>query len=135
MIRKYAYWISTTLLCALYLMSATFYLTQGDTVRQLLGGLGFPAYLVPLLITVKLLGVAAVASRVSVALSDLAYAGMFYHLLLALSAHLHAADYGGVVPAVIGLIVLVVSFLTQNAGRKLKSPYAPVPAPAGVTLT
>ncbi|ESQ83630.1 DoxX family protein [Asticcacaulis benevestitus] len=125
MIRKYAYWISTTLLCALYLMSAAFYVTQGDTVRQLLGTLGFPPYLVPLLITVKLLGVAAIVSRVSVALSDLAYAGMLYHLLLALSAHLNAADYGGAVPAVVGLVVLVTSFLTQNTGRKTPSPYAP----------
>ncbi len=125
MIRKYAYWISTTLLFALYLMSATFYITQGDTVRQLLGALGFPAYLVPLLITVKLLGVVAIASRVNVALSDLAYAGMFYHLLLALSAHLNATDYGGAAPAVVGLAVLVTSFVTQNVARKTKSPYAP----------
>ncbi|PSJ57447.1 DoxX family protein [Kumtagia ephedrae] len=127
--RKYAYWISTGLLAFLYVASATFYITQGDMVRQLLGNLGFPGYLVPVLIIVKLLGVAAILSRASVALSDLAYAGMFYHLLLALSAHLHAADYSGAPPAAIGLVVLAVSFLTQNAGRKKPSPYAP-PRPA-----
>ncbi|AIC26253.1 DoxX family protein [Rhizobium etli bv. mimosae str. IE4771] len=124
MTRKYIYWISTALLSALYLMSATFYLTQSDTVRQLLGQLGFPGYLVPLLITVKLLGVAAILSRISVGLSDLAYSGMFFHLLLALSAHLSASDYAGSVPALLGLGVLVVSFTTQNAARAKPSPYA-----------
>ncbi|WP_106797326.1 DoxX family protein [Rhizobium sp. H4] len=124
MTRKYIYWISTALLSALYLMSATFYLTQSDTVRQLLGQLGFPGYLVPLLISVKLLGVAAILARVSVGLSDLAYSGMFFHLLLALSAHLNASDYAGSVPALLGLGVLVVSFTTQNAARAKPSPYA-----------
>ena len=125
MARKYAYWISTALLCLLYLASATFYLIQGDVVRHLLGTLGYPGYLVPVLITVKLLGVAAILSRVNVALSDLAYAGMFYHLLLALSAHLNAADYAGAIPAVVGFTMLVISFFTQNAARAKPSPYAP----------
>lgn len=95
MVRKYAYWISTSLLSLIYLSSATFYLTQGDTVRAALGALGYPGYLVPVLIVVKLLGVAAVVSRMNIAVSDLAYAGMFYHLLLAISAHLAAGDYAG----------------------------------------
>ena len=124
MARKYAYWISTALISLLYLASATIYLTQGDTVRQALGGLGYPAYLMPVLIVVKILGVAAILSRVSVALSDLAYAGMFYHLLLAFSAHLNAGD-GGFAPALIGLGLLIVSFFTQNAARAMPSPYAP----------
>ena len=40
----------------------------------------------------KLLGVAAVLSNVSLFLKNLAYAGFFYHLLLALSAHVAAGD-------------------------------------------
>jgi len=135
MARKYAYWISTALLSALYLMSATFYITQGDTVRQLLGQLGFPGYLVPLLIVVKLLGVATILSRVRVALSDLAYSGMFFHLLLALSAHLNASDSAGSVPALVGLVLLIVSFLTQNAARAKPSPYAPSQAAFQVPRT
>lgn len=118
--RKTIYWVSTALLCFLYLASATMYLTRGDTVRQALGALGYPAYLVPLLITVKLLAVASVVSRISVRLSDLAYAGMFFHLLLALSAHLNAGD-GGFAPAVVGLVAVAASFWTQNAARVKKS--------------
>ncbi|WP_222336292.1 hypothetical protein [Rhizobium leguminosarum] len=78
----------------------------------------------PLLIIVKLLGVAAILSRVNIPLSDLAYSGMFFHLLLALSAHLAAADYAGAPPAVVALIALAVSFLTQNAARAKDSSYA-----------
>lgn len=125
--RKYAYWISTALLCLLYLASATMYALKGDFVRHELGALGYPAYLRDVLMVVKVLGVAAVLSRRSVALSDLAYAGMFYHLLLALSAHLNAGD-GGFPPAVVGLIALVISFFTQNYARAKKSPYPPSPA-------
>lgn len=127
MIRKYAYWISTALVCLLYLASATMYLTMADQVRQSLVALGYPAYLREVLIAVKLLGVVAILSRVSVRLSDLAYAGMFYHLLLSFSAHINAGD-GGFVPAILGFIALIVSFLTQNAARTKKSPYAPLPA-------
>jgi hypothetical protein len=127
MIKTYAYWVSTGLLCLLYLASAVMYLTMGDRVHQLLGALSYPAYLRELLIPVKILGVVAILSRVSVRLSDLAYAGMFYHLLLAFSAHIHAGD-GGFIPATLGFIALVVSFATQNAAREKKSPYLPLPA-------
>jgi hypothetical protein len=124
--RKYAYWISTALICLLYLVSATVYVAQGAYVREALGTLGDPAYLLPILIAIKVLAVAAILSRVSVALSDLAYAGMFYHLLLAFSAHVNAGD-GGFAGALIGLCLLIVSFFTQNAARAKLSPYAAVP--------
>jgi hypothetical protein len=125
--RKIAYWTSTGLVSLLYIASATMYLTMGDQVRQALVGLGYPAYLREVLLAVKILGVVAILSRVSVRLSDLAYAGMFYHLLLACSAHIDAGD-GGFIPALLGLMALIVSFLTQNAARAERSPYPPVPA-------
>lgn len=119
----WAYWISTAVLCLLYLASTAMYLTTGEKVRQALVSLGYPAYLREVLIVVKVLGVSAILSRRSVALSDLAYAGMFFHLLLALLAHVSAGD-GGFAPAVVGLLALLVSFFTQNAARTKKSPHA-----------
>jgi hypothetical protein len=109
--------MTTTLLSLLYPASATLYATQGDTVREALSRLGYPGYLVPTLVAVKLLGVAAIFSRVSVALSDLAYAGMFFHLLLAISAHVNGGNPGGAAPASVGFALLIVSFFTQNAAR------------------
>lgn len=119
----YIYWISTALLSLLYLTSAYVYLTKGDWVRQALADLGYPAYLVPIMIAVKVLGVAAILSRFSVALSDLAYAGIFYHLLLSGLAHLGVRKPGGAVPAAVGLALLAASFITQNAAREIPSPY------------
>ena len=120
---SYLYWMSTALLCLLYLSSAVMYATRREWVRQALAGLGYPAYLVPVMIAVKALGAAAILSRVSVPLSDLAYAGMFYHLLLSGLAHLGVRKPGGALPAVIGLALLTASFATQNAARETPSPH------------
>ena len=125
MTQNYAYWISTTLLSLLYLASATMYIVKRDWVRQALAALGYPGYLVPVLIVVKILGAAAILSRVSVALSDLAYAGMFYHLLLSGFAHIGVRKFRDALPAAIGLVLLTISFLTQNLARDIPSPYAP----------
>ena len=119
------YWISTILLSSLYLSSAFMYVTKGAWVRQTLAELNYPApYLVPLMIVVKLLGPAVILSRVSVPLSDLAYAGIFFHLLLSGSAHLGVKKPTGALPALIGLALLAASFATQNAAREVPSPYA-----------
>ncbi len=117
------YWISTGLLVLLYFAGAAFYLLQHDSVVAALGALGYPAYLATLLPVVKILGPLAILVRKWIALSDLAYAGMFFHLILAASAHMNAGD-GGYPPAIVGLAVLIVSFFTQNAVRKGKSPHA-----------
>ncbi|UXN66022.1 DoxX family protein (plasmid) [Phyllobacterium sp. A18/5-2] len=119
----YTYWISTALLSLLYLTSAIMYVTKGAWVRQILSELGYPAYLVPVMIAVKVLGVAAILSRFNVALSDLAYAGIFYHLLLSSLAHLGVRKPKGAVPAAAGLALLVASFVTQNAARENASSY------------
>ena len=118
---KAAYWISTALLCLLYGAGAFIYMTQRPMVEEGFAWLGYPSYLITVLIVAKIAAPLAILSRVSVWLSDLAYAGMFYHLLLAISAHLNAGD-GGFAPASLVLALLVVSFLTQNAARKTASP-------------
>ncbi|MBP2448108.1 DoxX family protein [Rhizobium leguminosarum] len=120
----YTYWISTALLSLLYLTSATMYLTKGDWVRQALEALGYKvSYLVPLLIIIKILAPVAILSRVSVPLSDLAYAGMFFHLILAALAHAGVRKPVEALPAVLGLVLMITSFVTQNDARDLPSPY------------
>lgn len=126
---NYAYWISTTLLALLYMTSAVLYIAKRDWVRQAHAELNYPApYLVPLMAVVKVLGPIAILSRFSVPLSDLAYAGVFFHLLLSGSAHLGVHKPKGAVPAVIGLVLLIVSFTTQNVARDIPSPYGVVAA-------
>ncbi|WPO48226.1 DoxX family protein [Pseudomonas sp. S1Bt23] len=134
MIEHASYWLSTTLLSVLYVTSATLYVVKRDWVRQALVDLGYPTYLVAGLIVVKVLAVLAIVSRVSVALSDLAYAGMLYHLLLSAVAHLGVRKPRGALPAAVCLVLLGVSFLTQNAARELPSPYGQLPAAHLATL-
>lgn len=119
---KWIYWTSTILLAAMYVAGGTMYLNNIPGIQAVFLKLGYPAYLVPILAVVKLAGAVTIVWRFSRALTDLAYAGMLYHLLLALSAHLNAGD-GGFVPAVVGLLLLVASFLTQNIARAKPSPY------------
>ncbi|EJZ18919.1 putative transmembrane protein [Rhizobium sp. Pop5] len=120
----YVYWISTALLSALYLASATIYVTKRDWVRQVLAELGYKAsYLIPFMIVIKVLGPVAILSRVSMPLSDLAYAGIFFHLLLSGLAHIGVRKPAGALPAAIGLALLVTSFMTQNDARMVPSPY------------
>ncbi|MBY4609074.1 DoxX family protein [Rhizobium sp. 9T] len=120
----YMYWISTALLSVLYLASAAIYVTKRDWVRQALAELGYQAsYLIPFMIVIKVLGPVAILSRVSVPLSDLAYAGIFFHLLLSGLAHIGIRKPAGALPAAIGLALLVTSFMTQNDARDMPSPY------------
>lgn len=123
---SYVYWISTALLSLLYLSSAALYVSKPAFVRQAQADLGYhAAHLVPFMVVVKILGPAAILSRVSVPLSDLAYAGILYHLLLSGMAHLGVRKPKGAIPAIIGLALLAASFTTQNAAREAASPYAP----------
>jgi hypothetical protein len=135
MAENYPYWISTTLLALLYLTSATMYIVKGDFVRKAQADLGYSAsHLVPFMIMVKVLGPAAILWRFNVALSDLAYAGIFYHLILSGLAHLGVRKPKGAIPAAAGLILLVASFATQNSAREILSPYAPAAAKRQITL-
>jgi DoxX-like family len=121
---KVVYWLSTSLLCLFYAANAVMYLAQRPMVEAGFGYLGYPAYLVTLLIVVKIAAPLAILTRVSVRLSDLAYAGIFYHLALTISAHLNVGD-DGFVAALVVLVLVIVSFLSQNAGRKVASPNVP----------
>jgi hypothetical protein len=121
---KVAYWASTVLLCLIYGAGAVMYIIQRPLVEEGFAFFGYPSYLVVVLIVVKILAPLAILSRASVKLSDLAYAGMLFHLLLAISAHLNAGD-GGFVPALIALAFLATSFMTQNLARKRRSSNVP----------
>ncbi|TAW05777.1 DoxX family protein [Rhizobium ruizarguesonis] len=124
MLEFYGYWISTALLSVLYLASAYMYATKKQWVRKALTELGYSANnLVPFMIIVKVLGPVAILSRVSVPLSDLAYAGIFFHLLVSGLAHIGVRKPVGALPAAIGLALMITSFMTQNDARDLPSPY------------
>ena len=120
---RIVYWAATGLLALIYLGGGVFYLSSHAMVAELYATLGYPAYIITPLAIAKLAGAVVILVRRPVWLSDLAYAGMFFHLILAASAHINAGD-GGFLPAVVALLLLLVSFFTQNAVRRGASPYA-----------
>lgn len=89
---------------AAYLVSATVYIAKDGEVLRALADLRYLAYLVPILVGVKRLAVAAVPWLLSVAIRDLAYAGIFFCLLLAVVASLVVRKSGAAVPAAAGLV-------------------------------
>ena len=118
---KYLYWITTGLLAALYLSGGAMYLTMTDMVNEAWTGLGFPTYLVMIMGPIKIAAAILILWRPTSWIIDLVYFGMLFHVLLAISAHIHVAD-GEYIPALFAFVLLLVSFTTQNKIRKVKSP-------------
>lgn len=121
---KILYWTSTVLLCLIYSAGAVMYLMQHAMVEEGFAYFGYPSYLINVLIVVKIVAPLVILTRFSIWLSDFAYAGMFFHLTLAISAHVNAGDTG-FVPALVALALLLASFLSQNSGRAEPSPNVP----------
>lgn len=117
--KKYriAYFVSTGLLSALMLMSATMYFFNTAVVKETFLGLGYPEYIVYPLGIAKILGIIALWTKFSAKLKEWAYAGFFFNLLLAFSAHLMANDgeSGG---AVIGMVLFVISYTSYSKLNK-----------------
>ncbi|BDB72282.1 hypothetical protein Cthiooxydans_46940 [Comamonas thiooxydans] len=126
------YWVSTGLLTLLYLASAVLYVAKSESVRKTIIDFGYPGYLLQILVGVKLLFILVVLTRFNVALSDLAYAGALFHLLLSAAAHIGIRKPIAAIPAFVGLVLLVVSFITQNTARTPPSPYALEPMASSV---
>lgn len=98
------YWLATGLFCFMFIVSVL--LTIFDlpgTIRQMLD-LGFPVYLIWPQTVAKVLGVVAILSRRSRTLTNLAFAGFLYDLILALFAHIAERETYGLVAA-FGLVL------------------------------
>lgn len=127
---KWVYWASTGLVALVYLGGAAFYIAAHDMVvgmyEQLLH---YPSYIIWPLAILKIVAGVVILWRPSAMITDWAYGAMFWHLLLAASAHINVGDPGWP-PAVIALVLLVLSWVTANRVRHVKSAYAPGAASA-----
>lgn len=130
----YVYWISTGLLVLLYTVSAVSYLAKPKWAGDEIAKLGYPRHLFWLLITVKLVAVAVLILRLTPALSDFVYAGIAFHMGLAVIAHFGEHKPKAAVPAFIALILVAASFATQNFVRSTPSSYAPSVAAHASTM-
>ncbi len=112
---KIIYWIATVLFCGLMLFSATMYLTQTEEIKALFESFNHPAYLVIPLAIAKILGVIMLLWRKSSWLTEWAYAGFFFDIVLAFFAHYHAGDE--TIFTLVALILLLVSYFFGKVVR------------------
>ena len=107
---KIFYWIFTGLFSLMLTGGAMMYLTQYDTVAEMLISLSYPVFIIYPLAIAKLLGVTAIISNKFKTLKEWAYAGFLFELLLALQAHIMAGD-GEFAGPIMALVLLSGSYV------------------------
>jgi len=110
---KIIYWASTGIVTLIMLFSAYQYFFNHAAISEAFTHLGYPTYLIYPLATAKLMGLAAILSRISEFLKNLAYAGFFYNTLLAFTAHLMAGD-GITLFSTLGVIAVCLSYFYER---------------------
>ncbi|MDG1330965.1 MAG: DoxX family protein [Crocinitomicaceae bacterium] len=114
---RITHWIFTGLLSALLLMSASMYVFNHDEVSLQVAALGFPVWIIYPLAVMKVLGVLMILTKFKTWLTEWAYAGMVFNMLLAFGAHMAAGD-GEQFGAVIAFVLVIGSFATWKSGWK-----------------
>ena len=114
-INKIGYWVSTGLMCCIFAFSAGMYFTQYEMVKGFFEALNYPTYIVYPLATLKVLGVIMILWRKSDWLTEWAYAGFFFDVVLAFFAHYFAND--DVNFTLIGLILILLSYFFGKVVR------------------
>ncbi len=107
---KIIYWISTGILCALFMFSAMMYIFNYPRIEGFFINLGFPTWIIYPLAVLKVFGVLAILTKKINFLKELAYAGFLFDAILALSAHIIVND-GEFMPAIIAIVVTTVSWV------------------------
>ena len=107
---KLIYWFSTILLALLLLFSAGMYFFNHTDVVVAFQELGYPTYLIYPLAFAKILAVIAIVSNKVRFLKQLAYAGVFFNLLLAFIAHAAKGDGAGLF-AFLGIFLVSISWV------------------------
>lgn len=111
---KYLHWLATGLLCSLYAVSAALYIARRRWALASIQALGYPIYLVRWLTVAKILAAITLLLPVNPLLTGLAYAGMFFHLLISAIAHFEVKQPRAAIPAAIALFLLLISFTSHH---------------------
>ncbi len=119
--RKIAYWATTTVIAALSLFAAYTYLSGSAQAVQGFAHVGYPQQLRIILGVAKLLGAIALLSPGVPTLKEWAYAGFTFAWICAFFAHYLAKDRPEAFMPLVLLALLVVSYLTRPAARRLMS--------------
>lgn len=93
--KKIGYYLATAVLTGIMIFSAQMYFRNPEAIANYFESVNYPRYLVYPLATAKLLGLIAIWGNFSKWLKEWAYAGFFFDVTLAFTAHMVAQDGGG----------------------------------------
>ena len=110
---KIVYWISTGLLSAMMLLSASMYFLKHAEVQATFEALGYPAHIIYPLAFAKIAGLVAIWFINNKSLKEWAYAGFFFDFVLAAMAHIAVGD-GDSVSAFVAILMLFVSYFSRK---------------------
>jgi uncharacterized membrane protein YphA (DoxX/SURF4 family) len=115
------YWIATALLCFGMLASGLAQIFHSKDMIDLITPLGYPAYLLYIIGSWKILGVIAILVPGFKLLKEWAYAGFFFVMTGALISHLAIGDFA--VKALLGplmqTVFIILSWYFRPASRKI----------------
>ena len=119
------YWISTLWLSLGMASTGIVQCMQKESEVAFITGLGYPAYLLIIIGIWKLLGVIVVLAPKLPLMKEWAYAGFFFVMSGALFSHF-AVNNGikEIAPALLLLVLTIVSWLFRPTNRKIISPKA-----------
>jgi hypothetical protein len=110
---KIGYWIVAVPFTALMLFAVYNYFFKHELIVEVFHRLGFPTYIIYPLAIAKIFGLVAILSSRSRVLKEWAFAGFFFNLVLALSAHVNAGD-GQFAPALVCLLLLIALYILDR---------------------
>ena len=116
-VQRIIYWIATGLICALMLFSASMYIVNISDVQAAFEGFGHPSYIVIPLAILKICGVLIILWRGIPWLTEWAYAGFFFNIILATAAHNAAGE--SITQTLIALIILLISYFFGKEVRPM----------------
>lgn len=125
MLKTIAYWITTILGPASFIIGGSLQLTQSEQPVAALNHLGYPSYFLFLLGTWNILGAIAVVVPGFPLLKEWAYAGFFFLLTGAAASHAFAGDpffSSGpfqIAPPLVFLLLVGASWALRPASRRL----------------
>jgi hypothetical protein len=124
-IKTIAYWTTTILGPASFVIGGVISLTGGPEVATALNHLGYPAYFALILGVSKLAGAVVTVVPGVPRLKEWAYAGFFFDLTAAAYSHAAVGDStADVVGPLVFLALVAASWALRPAGRRLVAPTA-----------
>ena len=124
-VRTIAYWVTTILGPASFVIGGYLHLTGDPQVMATLRHLGYPPYFAVILGTCKMLGAIAVVVPGLPRLKEWAYAGFFFNLTGAAVTRAFVGDSAGDIAAPLLFLALVAaSWALRPASRQLGRPTA-----------